>query len=172
MSLPNQDPSSAAGALYALLPRGLSSSTWEEYGLDLPAGHGVDLSAAILILTLYWIRQALTTWVAKPVGTEVLIQLAQQIEAGWISELGLGDREPDDVFDRAEEHWARYETISLAGGDAMTVANEAVAALEFDGVLAPGTRSKALALLMDVVPVESVAELVESFPLPRASYGG
>lgn len=165
LTLMPQTPLQIAEALYAVMPHGLSPDTLVEYGIEASPEQAGQIARELLSLTLYWIQSALEANFSRKNADRVFSELQHLLLKKWRSELGLQGDDPQASFKEMKERSAEYARIAQEGGTPVSICMEAVRMLEFERAIAPEDRRKLLALLIDLVPVETFGEMVAEFDL-------
>lgn len=157
---PTMTPADAARTILTQIPRAFSPATLEDYGLQLSPEQARRVTREALALSLFWVRSALDLALKAATGATVLAELRRAIEQEWRT--GFGQREEDAAafFREAEARRAAYERIMREGAPPMMIAGEAAGLLVDVGAVSPEDRTKALALLVDVIPVDEIGELI------------
>jgi hypothetical protein len=159
-----QTPHDAAESLYTVMPRAITLDLLSEYGLEVTADQARHVTQEALSLSFYWIRSALHAKLRPGDAARVLTELERCIAAGW-KDFDLEGYDPSTVLREAWSKHAAYDQIVQEGGSPIAVFGESAGGLEFSGVVAGGERQKLLALFIDVVPVETFGELMETLDL-------
>jgi hypothetical protein len=152
-------PPSPDERLYRLMPHAVSTDTLQEYGIDWTPEQCRHLTVHLLSINLYWIRSALEAHLARQDATSIFSALQRRIETGWESDFDLRGWDPHLWWSRFEENRTGYDRAMRERNEPVSVALEAIDALESDGTMHAEDRPKLLALLIDLVPVEEYGEL-------------
>ena len=153
-----------AESLYTVMPRAMSLDLLKDYGLEVSAEQARHITKEVLSLSLYWVRGAIHAKLRMDDAERVLTEVERCIAAGW-KDFDLDESEPAAVLQEGRSTSACYDRIVQEGGSAIAVLGESAAALEFSGTIEEGARQKLLALFLDVVPVETFGELMETVEL-------
>ena len=154
----------AAESLYAAMPRAMSPDLLREYGLDVTPEQARHIAEEVLSLNLYWIHTALRAGLRAGEAERVARELAQCIVRGW-KDFDMQGRDHAHVLEEARTRRAGYDRIVQEGGSPIAVFGESAGSLEFSGAIGPGDRQKLLALLIDVIAVDTYGELVDGLEL-------
>lgn len=153
-------PADAARTILTQLPRALPPATLEDYGLQLSPEQARRLTRETLALGLFWVRAALDLALKAATGARVLAELRRAIEQEWCSDFGQQEGDAAEFFREAEARRAAYDRIMREGASPMMIATEASGVCVEVGAVAPEDRTKALALLVDLIPVDEIGELI------------
>ena len=160
-----QTPILAAEALFRIMPRALSPGTLEEYGIEASREQTQQITREILSLSLFWARWALRTHVSARDVTRVFDEFRPCILRNWETSLGQAGQDSQRYFDDMEERHLDYDEIIKEGGTPVAVATEAAAIMEQTGAIRAEDRERALALLIDQIPVDELGELAQDIKL-------
>ena len=165
MSSPPYTPLDAARALYAVLPRACPPERLEEYGISSTPGQAHQILRELLALGLFWAGAAVESVLPPRHAPSVMAELRTCIQNSLSAELGLDPTEAAGFFEEAERRGRRYQEIVRERGAPVAVATEAAAHLEEIGAIRPEDRHKALALIIDLTPVDELGDLVQEVDL-------
>lgn len=163
-----QTPRQFAEALYALMPRALSPAILAEFGIVATAQQAQHITREVLMVNLFWIHTALEALLTARGLERVLQELERIIRAVWTSEFQLDPQELEGHGAHLDTRRRAYESVTRQGGDPIAVFAETASLLESSRVVLPEDRNKILALLIDLVPVESYGDLAEDVELTDA----
>ena len=158
-------PRQAAEALFHIMPRAVSLSTLEEYGLEASREQAQQITREMLSLSLFWARWALRTHVPAKDATRVFDEFQQCVLRNWETSLGQAGQDAQHYFDEMEQRHLTYDEIIKEGGTPVAVATEAAAIMEQTGAIRTEDRQRALALLIDEIPVDELGELAQNIKL-------
>ncbi|MBM4123368.1 MAG: hypothetical protein FJ246_00195 [Nitrospira sp.] len=167
MTLPPQTPAQAAQALYAILPHAMTQAALEEYGIDAAPEQAQQITRELLSVNLYWVQSALQMVLTKTASERVLLALREHLRSVWETDLGLNGQDVQGYFEEAEERRHTYDLIVQEGGAPVAVFTECAGILESAWALRAEDRSKALALFIDLVPVDEIGEVLEGSDLGK-----
>jgi hypothetical protein len=159
-----QSPREVAESLYAAMPHGMSLDLLSEYGLEISPEQARHITRELLSLNLYWVHTALQSNLRQDDVERIWTKLEQRIQLEW-KESHLQGHEHAAVFEEAKNKRAAYDQIVQEGGSPIAVFGESAASLEFSGTIETGDRQKLLALFIDLVPVDTFGELMDSLEL-------
>jgi hypothetical protein len=154
----------AAEMVYTAMPHSITPELLSNYGLDVTPDQAHHISKELLSLNLYWISSALQANLRPEEVERMEIELKRRIEHGW-RDLGMQDSEPSAVYKEAQARGAAYHQIIQEGGSPISVFGESAQSLEFEGAVEAGQHRKLLSLFIDVVPVDTFGELLDSLEL-------
>ena len=158
-------PRQAAEALFHIMPRAVSLSTLEEYGLEASREQAQQITREMLSLSLFWARWALRTHMSAKEVTRVFDEFQQCVLRNWETSLEQARQDAQRYFDEMEERHLTYDEIIREGGAPIAVATEAAAIMEQTGAIRTDDRQRALALLIDEIPVDGLGELAQYIKL-------
>lgn len=158
-------PGQAAEALFHIMPRAVSLSRLEEYGMEASREQVQQITREILTLSLFWARWALRTHVSVKDATRVFDEFQQCVLRNWETDLGQTGQDAQRYFDEMEERHLTYDEIIREGGAPVAVATEAAAIMEQTGAIRTEDRQRVLALLIDEIPVDELGELAQNIKL-------
>ena len=159
-----QTPREAADIVYAAMPHSITPELLNDYGLDVTQDQARHIAQELLSLNLYWIGSALQANLRPEEIGRMEDALKRRLEQGW-RDLGMQGSEPSAVFKDAKARGAAYHQIIQEGGSPISVFGESAQSLEFEGAVEAGQHQKLLALFIDVVPVDTFGELLDSLEL-------
>ncbi len=158
-------PTQAAEALFRIMPHAVSPSTLEEYGIEAAREQAQQITREMLSVSLFWARWALRAHVSAMDATRVFDEFRQCVLRNWGASLGQAGQDAQRYFDDMEERHLTYDEIIKEGGIPVAVATEAAAIMEQTGAIGAEDRQRALALLIDQIPVDELGELAENIKL-------
>lgn len=147
------------------MPRAVSSSTLEEYGIAAAREQAQQITRELLSLSLFWARWALRTHVAARDVTWIFDEFRHCVLRNWEMSLGQAGQDAQRFFDEMEERHLTYDEIIKEGGTPVAVATEAAAIMEQTGAIRAEDRQRTLALLIDQIPVDELGELAQNIKL-------
>jgi hypothetical protein len=159
-----QTPREAADLVYTAIPHSITPDLLSDYGLEVTPDQARHIAQELLSLNLYWIGSALQANLRPEEVGRIKNELKQRIEQGW-RELGMQGSEPSAVFTEAKVREANYHQIIQEGGSPISVFGQSAQSLEFEGAVEAGQHQKLLALFIDLVPVDTFGELLDSLEL-------
>lgn len=154
-------PKEAAEALYAATPRAISCAMLEEYGVEATAAQAEEVTYEVLSLNLYWAQVAIESYLPREFRAVMFDYLLELIRLDWSGQFKLGHAKWADYRHELEARRRTYAKVVEAGGSPLAVQTEAGALLEDRRAVREEDRSKVLALLIDVVQVETYGELLK-----------
>jgi len=158
-------PAQAAEGFFRVMPRAVSPSMLEEYGIEATREQIQQVTRELLSLSLFWTRWALRAHVSARDATLVLDEFRQCVLRNWETSLGQAGQDAQRYFDDMEERHLTYDEIIKEGGTPVAVATEAASIMEQIGAIRTEDRQRALALLIDQIPVDELGELAENIKL-------
>ena len=158
-------PTQVAGALFSLMPRGLSASALAEYGLELAPERAQEITRELLGANLFWVSSALETLLPPSERDRVWAELQTIIRSAWAPILEVGGQDLDAYFRDMDKRHLSYQDIVREGGTPLSVFNETASVLESGHVVQAEDRTSVLALLIDLVPVDEFGDLLEEVDL-------
>ena len=160
-----QTPQDAAETLFGAIPHAVTPAMLEEYGIEAAPDQAQQITQEVLSLSLFRIRWALQAALPPRQREQVLDALHQRIRAGWSADLTLDGVDPNEYFATATERRRVYDQVMEKGAGPVEMANEVAALLASNSAVQPEDRSKALGLIIDLVPDEELVELAEGIRL-------
>ncbi len=158
-------PAQAAESLFRVMPRAVSPSMLEEYGIEAPREQAQHITRELLSLSLFWARWALRTHMSARNAELVLDEFRQCVLRNWDTSLGQVGQDVQRYFDDMQERHLTYDEIIKEGGTPVAVATEAASIMEQIGAIRTEDRQRALALLIDQIPVDELGEMAENIKL-------
>lgn len=155
-------PAQAADTLYAAIPSGVSREQLEEYGIVTQDEQATAIAKEVLSVNLYWIHSAVHAHIPVQYRAVLFGRILQLVERDWESRFNMEGQEWSAYASRLEERRRAYDRVADEGGGPVAVAGHACTLLEDEWVVEPRDRQKVLALLVDLVPVDRYARIVES----------
>lgn len=155
----------AAEALFRSMPHAVSLSTLEEYGIEVAREQVQQITREMLSLSLFWARLALRTHLSARDATRVFDAIRQCVLRNWETSLGQAGQSAQSYLDEMQERQTAYDEVVKEGGTPVAVATEAAAIMEQSGAIGAEDRQKALALLIDQIPVDELGELAQNIEL-------
>lgn len=152
-------PADAARTILTQLPHAIPPAMLEDYGLALSPAQARRLTREALALGLFWVRSALDLALKAATGAKVFAELRRAIEQEWRGGFGQ-EADAATFFEEAGTRRAVYDRIMREGAPPMMIATETAGFLVEAGAVPAEDRTKALALLMDIVPVDEIGELI------------
>ena len=154
-----------ADLLYGTISHAVSWERLNEYGIEATEEQAQQITRQILSLNLYWIRSALGANLSRKDAERVDRALQARIDTEWESGFGLGEQDRRSFWAEAQESARAYDQVMQEGGSPVSVAMDAAMTLESIRAVNPDDRQKLLALLIDVVPVETFGEMAAEFEM-------
>ena len=155
-------PAEAADALFNTMPKPITASQLEEYGIETSDSSAQYIAREILSLNLYWILAAVDAHIPTKYRAAITEQLIESIQKTWWESRQFGpgtwDTYQDELTER-REHYARLvdqERISHAG-----ICAETASLIEDQGFISPEDRPNLLVLLIDYAPASEYGRLLE-----------
>lgn len=158
-------PAQAAEALFRVMPHAVLPSMLEEYGIEAAREQAQQITREMLSLSLFWARSALRAYASAKAATRVFGEFRQCILKAWETSLEQAGQDAQRYFHDMEERHLTYDEIIKEGGTPVEVATEGAAIMEQTGAIGAEDRQKALALLIDQIPVDELGELAENIQL-------
>lgn len=158
-------PIQAADMLFANIPHAIGSDALEEYGLEGGRSQSRQITREVLFLSLFWIGCALRVSLPARATQRILEELHQCIRRHWRDELHLDQGDPGEIdrfFQELEARRATYEALMQEGADPLALAGETAAQLDLMGAVPSTDRTKALALVFDLVPIDDIGAVIET----------
>lgn len=146
--------------LHAALPERLSSSTLQEYDLELSPADIERATQEILSLSFFWMDQAIRALLPQDLTDLLVTGIRQSVRDRW--ETPRFVLNPDYItgfFERVDQQHLVWSGITQQGGEPIAVMSEAVSSLDLEGSLSSPDRQNLLALFLDLVPVDQFGEI-------------
>jgi len=153
-------PKEAATALFNAMPHPVTVEQMQEYGIDVTEAQSRQVAREILSLNLYWILAAVDVHILQKYRGVIGELLFDAVAAKWTAEtFGLGAwaeyrRELDDRLG----HYCKLMDDRLSP---LALCAEAATILEDQRTVPADDRQKLLVLLIDYVPVDQYAALLD-----------
>jgi hypothetical protein len=158
-------PLQAAEALFALLPKSLTSKTLDQYGLSFTTEQAQQVSRELLSLTLYWVQAALTAHYRDIGDVLVIPELHRLLRERWTTVFRMPAAGWRTFLTEAEARRRGYLEVAEQGGGQIDIGNRAVARMESDWVIRSEQKPALLSLIVDLVPMEAIGKFVEALEL-------
>jgi hypothetical protein len=155
-------PNEAAAALIGALPKTISPSNLEEYGIDATAERAQQISCELLCLNLFWISAAVKAHIPRKYQDLVQELVLHAVESWWTTDPPLGPITWSSFLAECEERALRYDQIMRQTGSALAIHTEAATYLEEHRIVSEGERGRLLSLLVDAVPVETYGQSLQN----------
>jgi hypothetical protein len=155
-------PAEAAAALFHVMPRPLTISQLEEYGIEAAEANVSQIAREILSLNLYWVLAAVDAHIPMRYRAVIKETLFETIRNEWwdSGQLGTGswsEYQPELTVRRERyAHLVDCEGISHSG-----ICAEVAALIEDQGLISSDDCSKMLILLIDYAPAAQYGQLLE-----------
>ncbi len=155
-------PTEAAAALFNAMPKPLTVSQLEEYGVEASESNSSQIAREILSLNLYWVLAAVDAHIPTQYRTAITENLFTAVrkawwESGWCG-AGTWDEYQPELHDR-QAHYARL--IDQEGINHMGLCAETASLMEDQGIISPEDRAKLLVLLIDHAPASEYGRLLD-----------
>ncbi|MDR4463214.1 MAG: hypothetical protein MRJ66_03005 [Nitrospira sp.] len=155
-------PVEAADALFNIMPKPVTASQLEEYGIEISDSSAQYIAREILSLNLYWILAAVDAQIPTKYRAAITEHLFESIRKVWRESRpfgqGIWDTYQPELNER-REHYARLvdqERISHAG-----ICAETASLIEDQGLISPEDRPNLLVLLIDYAPASEYGRLLD-----------
>ena len=155
-------PAEAAAALFKAIPPPVSVSQLQDYGIDVDAAGARQLSRELLSLNLYWVLAAIEAHIPQKYRQAIVELLLDSVRTHWgkSGELDLA-ASWQDYMNELQERRAHYGRLMDNVLSPMALNAETVTVIEDQGIVQSEDRQKLLALLIDSVPVDQYAQLLD-----------
>lgn len=154
-------PKEAATALVKVMPKGVSESTLEEYGIEATGDRVRALTLEILFLNLFWAFAAVEAHIPKTFQTAVSELVLEEVEAGWGTKYSVGLMSWESFLDEWKERTRCYEEHIRNGLNPSGLSAEIGLLLEEQQIVGEEDRRNVLSLLIDTVPVETYGQILQ-----------
>ena len=164
----NQDAISTAEAVSAFLrviPRSLSPTMLEEYGILATPGQAQQISRECLLVSLFWIGTAVHAAMPAKDEERIMTALHDRLTHEWKTGFAQPEEELQAFLAEIPAKRSMYDQIVQEGGSPVAVLSETVAVLAAAAAITDEDRSKLFALLIDHVPVDDVGALAAEMTL-------
>lgn len=153
-------PKEAATALFNAMPQLVTVDQMQEYGIDATEAQARQLAREILSLNLYWILAAVDAHILKKYRGVIGELLFDLVTAKWTAGMfGLGAwAEYRSELDERLGHYCRLMEDRLSP---VALCAEAATIVEDQRAVSSEDRQKLLVLLIDFVPVDQYAALLD-----------
>lgn len=155
-------PNEAAAALIGALPKAISPSNLEEYGIDATVERAQQISCELLCLNLFWISAAVEAHIPRKYQQLVRELVLQSVESWWTTAPPFGHITWTSFLAEWEDRARRYDQVMQQAGNTMAVHTEAVMYLEEQRIVSEDERGRFLALFMDSVPVDVYGQALQN----------
>jgi hypothetical protein len=155
-------PKEAAEALFAILPKALSPSLLEDYGITTTGEQAQIVSREVLSLNLYWIFSAIEAHIPRDYRAVLFGHLVGLIHDAWVEAFQQTVASSEEYLPEMEARRREYARVMEDGRGPLAVATRTGEMLEEQGAVSAEDQPKLLALFTDLVPVEQYSELLEN----------
>ncbi|MGH7258308.1 MAG: hypothetical protein ACREIM_08015 [Nitrospiraceae bacterium] len=154
-------PAEAADALFAVIPRAISRDLLADYGIEGSEVQARDVTREVLSLNLYWISAAIEAHIPRDYRTVLFDRLLQLVSQEWASQFQQSHVTWTEYLEELEQRRMVYVPIGRAKGGEIGVATQAGAILEDNRIVRDEDRSKVLALLLDLIPLDRYGAILD-----------
>jgi len=154
-------PAEAADALFAVIPRAISRDLLADYGIEGSEVEARDVTREVLSLNLYWISAAIEAHIPRDYRTVLFDRLLQLISQEWSLQFQQSHVTWTEYLGELEQRRLVYVPIGRVQGGEIAVATQAGAILEDNRIVRDEDRSKVLALLVDLVPLNRYGAILD-----------
>ena len=158
-------PSQAADSFFAAIPHATTPSLLEQYEIEVMPSQVEILTVEILLVNVFWIQSAVRVVLPPRDHVAVLAAVQDCIHRHWKTSLQLEHHDWEEFCQAVRTRTEEYDRIVQAGGPPMAVLTEAAARLASAARLGEAHRSKLLALLVDLVPIDDLGEIAAEMEL-------
>lgn len=148
--------------LLALIPQAIPLDVLENYGLTVSISQAETLSAEILSLTMFWIKDALSTGLTADYGKRIWGEVIACLAEEWDKKFGFETLTPSQFLQEMEETHAAWEKIRSPGIEPIMLFTYAANQLETRGILPSNDHQNVIALFLDFVPVDEIGEVASA----------
>ncbi|HMU53470.1 MAG TPA: hypothetical protein PKA61_00610 [Nitrospira sp.] len=154
-------PNEAAAALIGALPKAVSPSNLEEYGIDATMERAQQISCELLCLNLFWISAAVEAHIPKKYQQLVRELVLQAVGSWWTTTPPLGPITWESFLAEWEDRARRYDQVLQQSGNTLAIHTEATAYLEEQRIVSEDERGKLLTFFVDSVPVDLYGQVLQ-----------
>ena len=154
-------PAEAAAALFKTIPPPVSVLQLQDYGIDIDEARSRQLSRELLSLNLYWILAAIEAHIPQKYRAAIVELLLDSVRTRWGESGELGLTAWQDYMSELRERRAHYGRLMDDVLSPMALNAEAATVVEDQGLVQSEDRQKLFALLIDFVPVDRYAQLLD-----------
>jgi hypothetical protein len=154
-------PAEAAAALFETIPPPVSVHQLQDYGIDVDEARARQLSRELLSLNLYWILAAIEAHISQKYRAAIVELLLNSVRTHWGESGELGLTAWQDYLSELQERRTHYGRLMDAVLSPMALNAEAATVVEDQGIVPSEDRQKLFALLIDSVPVDQYAKLLD-----------
>lgn len=154
-------PNEAAAALIAALPKTVTPSNLEEYGIEATTERAQQISCELLCLNLFWISAAVAAHIPKKYQPLVGQLVLQAVGSWWTPTPPLGPITWELFLAEWEDRSRRYDQVLQESGNTLAVHTEATEYLEEQRIVSQDERGKLLAFFLDSVPVDGYGQVLQ-----------
>jgi hypothetical protein len=164
----NQDAVSADQAVDAFLgtiPRAISPTMLEEYGIAATPAQAQHISREFLHVSLFWIGTAVHATMPAKNEERIMTALKDRLVREWKTAFEQPEEELSAFLAEIPVRRMMYDQIVQEGGSPVAVLSETGAILAAAAAINDEERSKLLALLIDLVPVDDLGAIAADMTL-------
>jgi len=154
-------PNEAAAVLIGALPKAVSPSNLEEYGIEATVERAQQISCELLCLNLFWIFAAIGAHIPKKYQQLVQELILQAVGSWWTATPPLGPITWESFLAEWEDRARRYDQVLQQSGNTLSVQTEAIAYLEEQRIVSEDERGMLLAFFIDSVPVDGYGQVLQ-----------
>ena len=155
-------PAEAAAALFQAIPKPITTSQLQEYGIEVSDSTIQRMAREILSLNLYWAFAAIDAHIPNKYRSAIKETLVESIQKEWWAAGLLGDDTWNEYQSELTERRERYahlvdqERINHIG-----ICAETASLIEDQGIISSEDRKKLLVLLIDYAPASEYGNLLD-----------
>jgi hypothetical protein len=164
----NQNAVSTAEAVDAFLgaiPHAITQTMLEEYGITATPAQAQHISREFLLVSLFWIRSAVHAAMSAKDEERVMTALQDRLARNWKTAFAQPEEELQAFLAEIPARRTMYNQIVQEGGSPVALLSETGAVLAAAAAINDEERSKLLALLIDLVPVDDLGTMAAEMTL-------
>ena len=152
----------AAQRFLNLIPPALPLDVLEQYGIRASISQAEILSEHILLLTLFWIKDALNAGVTSEYGKMIWEEVIEGLKQVWQEKFGFEHLTPIQIMEKVSPTVEGWKKSLGQTYDPITLFSYATTELETTGILSSQQTGMVVALFLDFVPVEEIGEVASA----------
>lgn len=151
--------------LTQFLPKPLTATDWDDYGLTRIGEQPDAVVKEMLSLALYWMKSAMDAHYAGIAEVLLWPRLLERVADAWQPTYALAISDWDGFLAELPNRMGDYFRVTEQGGSALSVCTEACAYLEGQWAVRGHEQPALLALFTDSIASEAIGRVFETTEL-------
>lgn len=155
-------PAEAAAALFQAIPKPITTSQLQEYGIEVSDSTIQRMAREILSLNLYWAFAAIDAHIPNKYRSAIKETLVESIQKEWWATGLLGDDTWNAYQLELTKRRERYtHLVDQKGINHIGICVETASLIEDQGIISSEDHEKLLVLLIDHAPASEYGSLLD-----------